>query len=278
MTIEWDSLHLEYDPFKARIGGWIRRSPLLRRLFYAALGSLFLREKYVKRELRRIASSNVVIKDIWDAGSGYGQYTWFCARLFPLASILGVDVKEDQVGDCRHFFRKMRVDRCRFEVGDLAESSYDAQFDLILSVDVMEHIPDDVAVFRNFYRSLRPGGLGVINTPTRDPGAPAGDDRISSVVAEHVREGYSAEEIQQKLSEAGFVVQKVIFTYGSNGARAWRLLQGHPMRWLHWSNWLMVILPLYYVIVYPIALFWMHRDLASDNQRGGGILVVATRT
>jgi 2-polyprenyl-3-methyl-5-hydroxy-6-metoxy-1,4-benzoquinol methylase len=278
MAIEWDTLHLEYDPFKARIGRWIRKSPTLRRLFYYILGCMFLREKYVKRELRRITASGKVTKDIWDAGSGYGQYSWFCARLFPQANILSTDVKDEQVSDCSLFCKKMKLDRCRFEVGDLEKASYSSQFDLILSVDVMEHIVDDVAVFRNFHQALRPGGLCVIHTPSRKSDSISKDaNHIDSVVAEHVREGYTPDEICRKLSDEGLKAARISFTYGANGAKAWRLLQGHPMRWLHAHRWVIPLLPFYYLIAYPIAAYWMRRDLAADNQWGGGLLVVAEK-
>jgi len=279
MPVEWDALRLEYDPFKAWIGKWIRNNPTIRRSFYCLLDRFFLRERYVKRELRRIASGDIVIRDIWDAGSGYGQYSWFCARLFPGATVLGTDVKEEQVSDCNRFCRQMRLDRCRFEVGDLEKTSFDGRFDLILSVDVMEHIVDDAAVFRNFHRSLRPGGLCVINTPAR-PQDSKGDrtpEGMRSVVAEHVREGYTPDEVRRKLQQAGFAIAKNVFSYGESGAKAWRLLQGYPMRWLHRSRWVLLLLPFYYTVVYPIAAYWMRRDLAAENAQGGGILVVAEK-
>jgi len=279
MPVEWDTLHLEYDPLKAGIGRWIRNSPVIRRLFYYLLGRFFLRERYVKRELRRIASSGTVIREIWDAGSGYGQYSWFCARLFPQATILGTDVKQEQVTNCTRFCTQMRLDRCRFEVGDLQKTSYDTRFDLILSVDVMEHIADDAAVFRNFHRSLRPGGRCLIHTPARPPKS---QEEISpegtrSVVAEHVREGYTPDEIHQRLEQTGFVVTRFAFTYGLAGFKAWKLLQGYPMRWLHVSRWAWLFLPFYYAVVCPIAEYWMQRDLAADNPTGGGILVLAEK-
>ena len=279
MTIEWDTLHLEYDPFKEKIGKWIRRSAMLRRLFYRMLGWVFLREKYVKRELLLLASNRESIRDILDAGSGYGQYTWFCTKAFPNASILGVDVKKEQIEDCALFFKKMHKSRCRFEVKDLEKLSYDSLFDLVLCVDVMEHVADDMTVFRNFCRSLKSGGLCLINTPTRDPEPPAVQDNnhVDSVVAEHVREGYTSDEIREKLSDAGFEVKRVIFTYGKHGAKAWRLLQGHPMRWIHAWKWIVVLLPIYYLLVYPIALYWMRRDLNAENAWGGGLLVVAKK-
>jgi 2-polyprenyl-3-methyl-5-hydroxy-6-metoxy-1,4-benzoquinol methylase len=278
MAVQWSELHIEYDPVKAAIGRWIKNNTLLRRLFFWGLGRMFLREQYIKRELRRIAFEGKDIHNILDAGSGYGQYSWFCAKLFKDANILGVDVMQEQIRDSELFSKKMRLSQCRFEFGDLQTISYDAQFDLILSVDVMEHVPDDMAVLNNFQRALCPGGTLIIHTPTRDPKLPHMDDNeVHSVVGEHVREGYTEEEIRDKLSQAGLTVKKVTFAYGKYGGKAWRLLQGHPMRWVHNRKWLVHFLPLYYLFTYPLGAYWMRKDLLAGNQWGGSIIVLAEK-
>ena len=279
MAVQWSELHIEYDPVKAAIGRWIKHSTALRRVFFWVLGRMFLRERYIKRELRRMASESKAICDILDAGSGYGQYSWFCAKLFKNANILGVDVMQEQIRDSELFSKKMRLSHCRFEFGDLQTITYDAQFDLVISVDVMEHVPDDMAVFRNFHRALRPGGTCMIHTPTRNPDSPhTYDDEVHSVVGEHVREGYTEEEIRDKLSKAGLAVKKVTFAYGKYGGKAWRLLQGHPMRWVHNRRWLVHFLPLYYLFAYPLGAHWMRKDLATHNQWGGSIIVLAEKS
>lgn len=197
-----DDMGLEYDPIKAKFGRWIRYSAWRRRLFYFALGRLFLRERYAKRELKRIASSDPPIRNILDAGSGYGQLSWFCAKLFPDANLLGVDVKEDQVQDCNRFFQAMGLSRCRFQVGDLETLPFESEFDLVFSIDVMEHVVRDDAVLGNFFRALRKGGICLLHLPNRNPNKPLSPDpkQVDSVVAEHVREGYTPDEIRQKLS------------------------------------------------------------------------------
>ena len=279
MVVQWDELHIEYDPTKAVIGRWIQHSTIIRRLFFWVLGRLFLRERYIKRELLRIASERVDIRDILDAGSGYGQYSWFCATLFKEANIVGVDVKEEQVRDSELFSKKMNLSRCQFEIGDLQTISYDAQFDLIISVDVMEHVVDDEAVFRNFRKALRPGGMCLIHAPTRNPDSlHSHDDEVHSVVGEHVREGYTEEEIREKLLQDGLTVKKMMFAYGKYGGKAWSLLQGHPMRWMHKRKWLALFLPIYYLFAYPIGAFWMRKDLVAHNQSGGSIIVLAEKS
>jgi SAM-dependent methyltransferase len=270
---------LEYDPIKAKIGWWIRRSKALRRLFYVILGRLFLRERYVKRELKQVADSGIPIRNILDAGSGYGQISWFCAKLFPKVDLLGIDVKTEQVEDCNWFFQKMGYSQCRFQVDDLETIAYDSQFDLVFSIDVMEHVVKDEVVLGNFFRALRTGGICILHLPYRDPKKPVSDDptKVDSVVAEHVREGYTPEEIRLKLAQAGFEVEKVMFTYGEYGVRVWKRLQGNPMKWLDRSKWAILLFPFYYMVIYPVAAYRMRKDLATENTWGGAMLVVAKK-
>jgi SAM-dependent methyltransferase len=50
--------------------------------------------------------------------------------------------------------------------GDLASGNYaDAQFDLVVSVEVIEHLPAPLDHVREMWRVTRPGGLLVLTTP-----------------------------------------------------------------------------------------------------------------
>lgn len=44
--------------------------------------------------------------EILDAGSGFGQYTYYLSSLNKEWNITGVDVKEEQIEDCNDFFKK----------------------------------------------------------------------------------------------------------------------------------------------------------------------------
>ena len=91
----------------------------MRKLFYKALGLMFLREWYVKRKLKELKQNNP--KSILDAGCGFGQYSYFMAKKFSDAKIKSVDVKEDYIEDCRYFFDNCHITNCSFSVADLTK-------------------------------------------------------------------------------------------------------------------------------------------------------------
>jgi SAM-dependent methyltransferase len=268
---------MHYDPIKKVFGDVVRMNPRLRIVFYKLLGVMFLREWHVKRELRRQLGSRRKPFTVYDAGSGFGQYSFYLAKQFPLASLYGIDLKEEQVSDCNQFFHSIGLTQCTFAVEDLTQIQHAEKFDFILSVDVMEHIPDDVGVFRNFFRALTSGGTLLINTPSNLGGSDAHSDEEESFIGEHARNGYGAEEIREKLESTGFKVESIRYTYGPWGDRYWKLGIKIPMQMLNTSKVFFVLLPFYYILTLPCILPMMWFDYIANNKTGTGLNVLAKK-
>jgi 2-polyprenyl-3-methyl-5-hydroxy-6-metoxy-1,4-benzoquinol methylase len=270
---------IDYDPLKAKIGNVVASSAGRRRLFYTALGMLFLRQWHVRAELKRIAADGARVADILDAGSGFGQYSYLMAKLFPQARVYAVDVKQEQIDDCNRFAKAVgSAERMTFAFGDLTEFRRESAFDLALSVDVMEHIEDDLAVYRNVFASLRPGGLLMVATPSASEDAPHPPGEVHSVIGEHVREGYTEQEFIDKITGAGFRIEKMKRTYGPVWGRiAWYILQRIPMRLLTISKVLAIVVVPWMIVLYPLAALCMWLDVVLKNQSGGGWLLVARK-
>lgn len=273
---------MHYDPIKRQLGNLFNRSPLLRKLFYRMLDLLLLRAWHVGKALKELKATN---RDgslsVLDAGSGFGQYCYRISRLFPVAKILGVDVKQEQIDDCNRFFRQIgKEDQVAFREADLTQYKTDCSYDLILSVDVMEHIEKDEMVFSNFSQSLQPGGTLIISTPSDLGGSDSdhhGEDGIHGFIEEHVRDGYNREEIIHKLTVAGFSKVKVQYTYGKYGSFAWRLSMKYPILLLGFSRLFYLLLPFYYLVVFPFCALLNYADVHSDNKTGTGLLVIAIK-
>jgi 2-polyprenyl-3-methyl-5-hydroxy-6-metoxy-1,4-benzoquinol methylase len=270
---------LDYDPIKDRLGGLAARSPLAHRAFFRALDAVFLRAWYVHRALRRVLAALPTRRlDVLDAGTGFGQYAYWLLRRDPRARVTAVDVKADYLERARRFFEAAGLaDRIAFRVQDLTAPPEEAEaYDLVLSVDVMEHIEDDRAVLRHFRQMLRPGGFAVINTPSDRGGSDVGEGG-ESFIGEHVRDGYAPGELAAKLEEAGLEVVEWTYTYGRLGSAAWRLLIKHPIRALNRSWALAPLLVPYYAVAGPLGLALNALDLRARKPEGTGLLMVARR-
>ena len=266
---------MQYDPIKRSLGNVFNRSPFLRKLFYNLLDLLLLRTWHVHKELRWWKKNTKGNISILDAGSGFGQYSYYLSKKNPDATILAVDVKDEQVADCNKFFQQIGLMNVKFEVADLTQFQKPNGFDLILSVDVMEHILEDVMVFKNFSASLKPGGMVLISTPSDQGGSDIHDDDDSSFIEEHVRNGYNIKEIEDKLRSAGFTKIDARYSYGSPGKIAWRLSMKYPIQMLGVTKAFFIILPFYYLITYPISFVLNYMDIYSNHKTGTGLIVKA---
>ena len=273
---------MEYDPIKRRLGTVFNRTPFLRKLFYSLLDLLLLRAWHVYKELkqlkRNISSGNI---RILDAGSGFGQYTYRLSRIFSHSIIKGVDVKEEQIEDCNRFFTKIGSDeKVTFEIADLTRFSEPYGYDLILSVDVMEHIEEDELVFQNFYKSLRNNGMLLISTPSDQGGSDTHEhdqDSVNGFIDEHVRDGYGIRDISEKLHRAGFSEIEARYTYGTFGSLSWNLSMKFPILMLGKSKAFFILLPFYYLVTFPFCALLNAIDVNSRHETGTGLLVKACK-
>ena len=271
---------MRYDPIKDRLGDFFSRRPLLQKVFYGLLNMFFLRAWYVRREIRRLLSELSPGRPIrvLDAGTGFGQYAYFIARSFPNAHVHAVDVKHDYLDNARRFLDQTpQGQQVTLAQDDLTDLQAEGPFDVILSVDVMEHIEDDRAVFRHFARVLRPGGYVLVNTPSDLGGSDVQHESDTSFIEEHVRDGYNIDELEEKLRTAGLEPVKTIYTYGPYGSLAWQMLIKRPIQWLGTTWAFIVLLPLYYLFALPVGLVLHKLDVEHENTEGTGLLVIAQK-
>lgn len=266
---------MQYDPIKQSLGNVFNKSPFLRILFYTLLDLLLLRTWHIKREIKRWKKDKGDKIHILDAGAGFGQYTYFLSKQNPKWNILALDVKEDQVCDCNRFFQAIKKHNVVFKVADLVEFRKSECFDLILCVDVMEHIEEDVKVFENYHASLKLGGMLLISTPSDQGGSDVHEETGQGFIDEHVRDGYNAGEIKEKLKNAGFSKVKVHYSYGVPGKISWKLSMKYPMMMLGVSRVFFVVIPFYYLITYPFCFILNYIDSRSVHKTGTGLVVRA---
>lgn len=100
-----------------------------------------------------------------DAGTGEGRNLPDLLRLIP--EVYACDASGSALAKIPTAIKeRVTIQRCT--LGKLPYAS--GFFDLVLSVDVLETLPDLEEVLREFWRVLRPGGLLVCNIPGEEDG------------------------------------------------------------------------------------------------------------
>lgn len=265
---------MQYDPIKRSLGKLFNQSPWSRKLFYRLLDVLLLRTWHIRQEINKWQKNRKGPLKVLDAGSGFGQYTFFLSKWSKM-QITAVDVKKEQIDDCSAFFKSINRNNVSFEVADLTNFRQTAKYDLVLSVDVMEHIEEDDLVFKNLFNALKKGGLLLISTPSDQGGSDVHDHDHESFIDEHVRDGYNINQIQDQLKRIGFSKTKAKYSYGNPGKAAWKISMKIPISMLNISKLFFVILPFYYLIVFPFMLLLNYADVKKTHSSGTGLIVKA---
>ncbi len=127
---------------------------------------------------------------ILDAGCGSGRYMVELARL---GAVTGVELSETSVALAR--------ERGLGEVvaGSVLEMPFaEDSFDLAVSLDVIEHLDDDLAALRELRRSVAPGGALLVTVPAYQ-WLWSGHDQIN-----HHRRRYTRRSLQRVAEQAGW--------------------------------------------------------------------------
>ncbi len=190
------------------------------------LGDLF-RADIVQRVLRYIftRTSCEVLQD-------YGAGNWLylptildvCEHSGIFPRVDGFDYSQEALdyGKSRASIQGARVDKVRLQSGDLFEIVAEQEkttVDLVLSLEVVEHVERDVDLIREFFRILRPGGYVVLSVPNKLP-FPFSRNFFEytffrkSFTEKDVRVGhlrrYTRQTIEELMASQGFQVEKYI--------------------------------------------------------------------
>ena len=127
----------------------------LDRRFYATFGATWDAKLFRERVARRLSPTSSVL----DFGAGRGAHVemdWRSHSSF----VAGVDVDDAVLAN-------PRVHESRLLAPDGTIPYSDREFDVVVAHNVLEHLPNPVASFREICRVLKPGGVFLSKTPNR---------------------------------------------------------------------------------------------------------------
>jgi SAM-dependent methyltransferase len=193
---------LSLDPSRSKF------ERLYARVLGAPANGLRIRLRHV------LPATDGTFTNILDAGCGQAVFSFELAKRHPDAQVLGIDMDERLVARATDVARRAGLTNCRFEVGDVTKLDFDGEFDLVVSVDNLEHVEDDVTAMRGLRRALKPGGRAVVHVPGYERRWLMFGRRVNFDVPGHVRPGYHTDELVKKLDDAGFDLASCHATYG----------------------------------------------------------------
>ena len=164
------------------------------------------------RRLRRLLPASAT--SVLDAGCGRGVITRFLAQRYRSAQIDGIDENGSGQRINQTIADSLALGNCHFTVADVLTYRKPGYYDLIVSIDNLEHVKDDIAALINFHASLRESGMLVIHAPHYYRRWPVFRWTVNFDVPGHVRPGYHLSELTERVRRAGFKVEQCGFSYG----------------------------------------------------------------
>jgi SAM-dependent methyltransferase len=156
---------------------------------------------------------------VLDYGCGEARYLAVLSEHFPHARLVGSDISRVAL---EHAGR--RLPEATFELmANERVPAPDGAFDLIVSVEVLEHVADVELATRELGRLLAPGGRLLLTTPCANPGSlewwinrrrqglqptPDGYGRFATEEPGHVRR-LTSRDLRVLLMRAGLVVDRI---------------------------------------------------------------------
>ena len=159
---------------------------------------------------------------VLDAGCGDGHHALEIARRFPHLLVTGVDLNMGgpPIGPLPSNISLLRADL----LAPIGEGTYD----FIYSIDVLEHIPNNLRALDNICGAVKTGGYLLLHLPAGTGGKgifPARFLRTFHAWAEgeHIGEFRTLQQMESALQNRGFEVKESKHTFGFVGILAWEL-------------------------------------------------------
>ena len=141
--------------------------PISEHLNYISFPPALERKAFIRKHL----SCFIEKSHFCDLGFGPGVLTAYILQQNASWQVNGVDISHHCLHHAQRLLKKKEVlDRSELLVGDVRNLPYpDDTFDVVIAIEVLEHIPDPEAGLSEAMRVLKPGGYAITALPVQLP-------------------------------------------------------------------------------------------------------------
>ena len=160
----------------------------------------YLLRRYCVRKLLGDRGSGAVL----DIGCGAGDLSYTLSRAG--FRVTGIDFSDAAIEACKlRFADAVADDRLSFRKDDLY--NVNEKFDVIVMMEVLEHIEDDLSAMQAVHRLLAPGGTVLLSVPANSHWYGPYDRYVG-----HIRR-YNRDDLESVFVDAGFELE-AMWSYG----------------------------------------------------------------
>ncbi|MGA0107618.1 MAG: class I SAM-dependent methyltransferase [Candidatus Nanopelagicales bacterium] len=117
------------------------------------------RDQLSVRMYKKYGPQDIANSDVIDIGCGYG---WLLDYFENARSVSGSDISLHALE-----LAKKRNPNRDYKYGDIQESiNFDKKFDLVLAINVIEHLTSPERAIKNISNALKPNGIAIVHMPT----------------------------------------------------------------------------------------------------------------
>jgi SAM-dependent methyltransferase len=193
-----NSVEKKYDSFHGNTMDQKRVIRMNNFTYRIALGVIM---KYLKQDDR-----------ILDIGCGSGTLSFFFAAMGN--RVCGIDVSKRAIESCTRSSRFLKLNKTSFKIMDFPNVIPSETYDFVILCEVLEHLKEDSKALEKIFDLLKPGGIAVISTPSKNaPLFRMGRVQEFDKRVGHLRR-YDLSELISISKRAGFIVLEAKKTEG----------------------------------------------------------------
>jgi len=181
---------------------------LIKTLYFTLYGTPDLHTHIRWRIIKRFIDVHASL--VLDVGCGIGLIALELALKRRGMKIIGIDIDQEAIDRANLLKEKLRITNAEFHHCDVRTLPFhDQQFDMVLLIDVIEHVQNPEMILENISRLLKPSGVVIVSVPT--PNYPKFFGYEFHKEIGHVRDGYWHDEIIEMMDH--YNIRVTVYQY-----------------------------------------------------------------